>query len=54
MIKAIKTRSRTREQIRLDQEMRRSNIATPHKNMAKYNRKPKHKGRQFDSDSERY
>jgi hypothetical protein len=41
-IKAIKTRRRTREELRLDLERRRSNVAVPHKNKAKYTRKPKY------------
>jgi hypothetical protein len=40
-IKAIKTR-RTPEEIRFWQEIRSSNAARPHKNKAKYVRKPKH------------
>ena len=45
----IKRRKRTREEIAYWQELRRSNAATPHKNKAKYDRKPKHKSKQFDT-----
>lgn len=41
-IKAIKTRRRTKEEIRIDLERRRSNVAMPHQNKAKYVRKPKY------------
>jgi hypothetical protein len=44
-IKAIKTRQRTREEIRIDLERRRSNVAVPHRNKAKYSRKEKHRDR---------
>lgn len=41
----IKHRKRTREEIRYWQEVKRSNAASPHKNLSKYTRKVKHKGR---------
>jgi hypothetical protein len=40
-IKQMKTR-RTPEEIRFWQEIRSSNAASPHKNKAKYSRKPKY------------
>jgi hypothetical protein len=40
----IKSRKRTREEVQRTLELRRSNIAAPHKNKAKYSRKVKHKG----------
>jgi hypothetical protein len=45
----IKNRKRTRDEIQRVQELRRSNIAAPHKNKAKYSRKPKHRN-QFVTD----
>jgi hypothetical protein len=47
-IKAIKTRRRTDEEVRIDLERRRSNIARPHRNKSKYSRKPKYKGNYDD------
>jgi hypothetical protein len=44
----IKRRKRTREEVQYWQDVRRSSAATPHKNKAKYSRKPKHKSKQFD------
>lgn len=41
----IKNRKRTRDEIQRTLELRRSNIATPHRNKAKYSRKPKHRDR---------
>jgi hypothetical protein len=38
----IKKRKRTREEIQHWQELRRSNAAAPHKNKARYSRKPKY------------
>jgi hypothetical protein len=43
----IKTRKKTREEIRYWQELRRSAAASPHKNKAKYTRKAKHKDRVY-------
>jgi len=40
----IKNRKRTRDEIQRTLELRRSNIATPHRNKAKYSRKVKHRG----------
>jgi hypothetical protein len=45
----IKARKKTRDEIQRVQELRRSNIAAPHKNKAKYSRKPKHRN-QFVTD----
>ncbi len=45
----IKNRKRTRDEIQRVQELRRSNIAAPHKNKAKYSRKSKHRN-QFVTD----
>jgi hypothetical protein len=41
----IKNRKRTRDEIQRTLELRRSNIAAPHRNKAKYSRKPKHRNR---------
>lgn len=41
----IKARKKTRDEIQRVQELRRSNIATPHRNKAKYSRKAKHRDR---------
>jgi hypothetical protein len=41
----IKNRKRTRDEIQRTLELRRSNIAAPHRNKAKYSRKPKHRDR---------
>ena len=38
----IKKRKRTKEEIQYWQELRRSSAASPHRNKAKYVRKPKH------------
>lgn len=43
----IKHRKKTREEIQYWQELRRSNAASPHRNKAKYSRKPKHKDRAY-------
>ena len=43
----IKNRKRTRDEIQRTLELRRSNIATPHRNKAKYSRKTKHKGQAY-------
>lgn len=43
----IKTRKRTREEVQYWQDLRRSSAASPHKNKAKYSRKPKHKDRAY-------
>jgi hypothetical protein len=43
----IKNRKRTKEDIQYWQDLRRSNAATPHKNKSKYNRKVKHKDRDY-------
>jgi hypothetical protein len=45
----IKNRKRTRDEIQRTLELRRSNIAQPHRNKAKYSRKPKHRN-QFVTD----
>ena len=39
----IKTRKKTREEIQVLQDLRRSNAAMPHRNKKKYSRKNKHK-----------
>ena len=41
----IKASKRTRDQVQRTLELRRSSIAAPHKNKAKYSRKPKHRDR---------
>lgn len=41
----IKTRKKTREEIQALQDLRRSSAAQPHRNKAKYSRKPKHRSR---------
>lgn len=41
----MKARKRTRDEIQRVQELRRSNIAAPHRNKAKYTRKAKHRNR---------
>lgn len=46
----IKRYKRTREEIQRDQELRRSSIATPHRNKSKYTRKDKYRSRRFDSE----
>ena len=38
----IQKRKRTKEEIQYWQDIRRSNAAQPHRNKAKYTRKPKH------------
>jgi len=43
----IKARKRTRDQVQRTLELRRSNIAAPHRNKAKYSRKTKHKGQAY-------
>lgn len=43
----MKTRKKTREDIRYWQELRRSSASAPHKNKAKYTRKAKHKDRAY-------
>ena len=47
----IKTRKKTRDEIQRTLELRRSNIAAPHRNKAKYSRKPKHRNR-FVTDAD--
>lgn len=44
----IKRRKRTREEVQYWQDIRRSSAAAPHKNKAKYSRKPKHRDRSYD------
>ena len=44
----IKTRKKTREEIQVLQDLRRSNAAMPHRNRKKYSRKDKHKSLTFD------
>jgi hypothetical protein len=39
----IKNRKRTRDQVQRTLELRRSSIASPHRNKAKYTRKTKHR-----------
>ena len=41
----IKARKRTRDEVQRTLELRRSNIAAPHKNKSKYDRKIKHRNR---------
>jgi len=41
----IKTRKKTRQEIQTLQELRRSSASQPHRNKAKYSRKPKHRSR---------
>ena len=43
----MKTRKKTREEIRYWQDLRRSNAAQPHRNKAKYSRKAKHRDRAY-------
>lgn len=39
----MKNRKRTRDEIQRTLELRRSNIAAPHRNKSKYSRKVKHR-----------
>ena len=41
----IKARKRTRDEVQRTLELRRSNIAVPHRNKAKYSRKDKYRNR---------
>ena len=41
----IKARKKTRDELQRTLDLRRSSIASPHKNKAKYSRKPKHRDR---------
>ena len=41
----IKARKKTRDELQRTLELRRSSIAAPHKNKAKYSRKAKHRNR---------
>ena len=41
----MKARKRTRDEVQRTLELRRSNIAAPHKNKSKYSRKEKHRNR---------
>jgi len=41
----IKASKRTRDQVQRTLELRRSSIASPHRNKAKYSRKAKHRNR---------
>ena len=41
----IKANKRTRDQVQRTLELRRSSIASPHKNKSKYDRKIKHRNR---------
>lgn len=41
----MKARKRTRDQVQRTLELRRSSIASPHKNKSKYDRKIKHRNR---------
>jgi len=41
----IKNRKRTRDEVQRTLELRRSSIAAPHRNKAKYSRKAKHRNR---------
>ena len=45
----IKARKKTRDELQRTLDLRRSSIASPHKNKAKYSRKPKHKGKGWDA-----
>jgi hypothetical protein len=44
----MKSRKKTREEIRYWQELRRSSASSPHKNKSKYTRKPKHRGKGYE------
>ena len=41
----IKARKKTRDELQRTLDLRRSSIASPHKNKAKYSRKAKHRDR---------
>lgn len=41
----MKARKKTRDELQRTLDLRRSSIASPHKNKAKYSRKPKHRNR---------
>ena len=41
----IKARKKTRDELQRTLDLRRSSIASPHKNKAKYSRKPKYRDR---------
>ena len=41
----IKARKKTRDELQRTLDLRRSSIASPHKNKAKYSRKAKHRNR---------
>lgn len=41
----IKARKKTRDELQRTLDLRRSSIAAPHKNKAKYSRKAKHRNR---------
>lgn len=41
----MKARKRTRDEVQRTLELRRSSIASPHKNKSKYDRKIKHRNR---------
>ena len=43
----IKARKKTRDEIQVLQDLRRSNAAMPHRNKKKYTRKNKHKSLTF-------
>ena len=43
----IKTRKKTREELQILQDLRRSSAAMPHRNKSKYSRKVKHKSLTF-------
>jgi len=43
----IKARKKTRDELQRTLELRRSNVAAPHKNKSKYSRKAKHRDREF-------
>ena len=44
----MKKQKRTREDIQRVQELRRSSAASPHRNKARYARKPKHRDRAWN------
>ena len=44
----IKARKKTRDELQRTLDLRRSSIAAPHKNKAKYSRKAKHRDRAYN------
>ena len=43
----IKARKKTRDELQRTLDLRRSSIAAPHRNKAKYSRKTKHRGQAY-------